>query len=180
MAGPVTINDVQGLVDPLKGYQFQMTISPARGGISSQILSLRCTATELPGIALDQVPIDLAGFTLVYGGRIRFSHTWRTTLVEGTNSEIRIAIASWMKTAYNWITGVGANKTEIQSTAKIQMYDNPNNPIVANYLYGLFPIANPAIALQMAQSTAVAPDITWSFDYCDMDAIAGQGLTATG
>src|SRR5262245_1034482 len=150
MAGPVTINDVQGLVDPLKGYQFQMTIAAPKGGISSQLLSLRCTATELPGIQLDAVSVDLAGFTLYYGGRIRFGHSWTTHLVEGTDSIIRTAIASWMKTAYNWITGVGANKADIQSTAKIQMYDNPNNPTVANYLYGVFPIANPALALQMA------------------------------
>jgi hypothetical protein len=82
-----------------------------------------------------------------------------------------------MKTAYNWITGAGANKTDIQSTAKIQMYDNPNNATVANYLYGVFPIGNPALALQMADSRALAPDITWSFDYFDIDAIAQQGLT---
>jgi hypothetical protein len=176
MAGPVTINDVQGLVDPLKGYQFQMTVAAPKGGITSQMLSLRCTATELPGISLDQVPVDLAGFTLVYSGRIKFSHTWRCTLVEGTDSVIRVSIASWMKLAYNWITGVGSNKVDIQSTAKIQMYDNPNNPVVANYLYGLFPIANPALALQMADSRALAPDITWSFDYADIDAIAQQGL----
>jgi hypothetical protein len=115
MAGPVTINDVQGLVDPLKSYQFQMTVAAPKGGISSQILSLRCTATELPGISLDQVPVDLAGFTLIYSGRIKFSHTWTTTLVEGTDALIRTSIASWMKTAYNWITGVGANKVDIQS-----------------------------------------------------------------
>jgi hypothetical protein len=83
-----------------------------------------------------------------------------------------------MKLAYNWITGVGANKTDIQSTAKIQMYDNPNNPTVANYLYGVFPIANPAVALQMADSRMIAPDIVWSFDYCDIDAIASQGIGA--
>jgi hypothetical protein len=178
MAGPVTINDIQSLVDPLKGYQFQMIIGAPKGGISSQILSMRCTATEYPGISLDQVPVDLAGFTLVYSGRIKFSHTWRTTLVEGTDSAIRVSIASWMKLAYNWLTGAGANKVDIQSTAKVQMFDNPNNPTVANYLYGVFPIANPAMALTMADSRAIAPDITWSFDYMDIDAISQQGLTA--
>lgn len=176
MAGPVTINDVQGLVDPLKGYQFQMTVAAPKGGISSQLLSLRCTATELPDIRLDPVPVDLAGFTLVYGGRIRFSHTWTTTLVEGTDSAIRVAIASWMKLAYNWITGAGANKVDIQSTAIIQMYDNPNNPTSRNTLYGVFPVGNPALALQMANSNALMPSVTWSFDYFDIDAIAQQGL----
>jgi hypothetical protein len=176
MAGPVTINDVQGLVDPLKGYQFQMTVAAPKGGISSQLLSLRCTSTHLPQVGLDPVLVDLAGFTLVYSGRARFNHSWSTTLVEGTDSIIRVSISSWMKLAYNWITGVGANKTDIQSIAKIQMYDNPNNPTVAYYLYGVFPVANPVVALQMSDSRMIAPDIQWSFDYWDIDAISSQGV----
>jgi hypothetical protein len=180
MAGPVTIQDVQGLIDPQKGYQFQMLINPVRGSfsVSSQILSLRCTSTELPGIALDQVVVDLAGFTLEYAGRIRFQHTWTTTLVEGQDSGVRTTIASWMKLAYNWLTGKGSFKADIQATAKIQMFNDPGDPSVANYLYGIFPISNPAIALAMGDSRALTPAITWSFDYTDIDEIANQGLQA--
>jgi len=180
MAGPVSIYDVQGLIDPLKGYQFQMIISPIRGvsTISSGVMSLRCTATELPGINLEQVRVDLAGFTVVYPGRVTFSHVWRCTLVEGQDATIRTSIASWMKLTYNWITGTGSNKPDIQSTAQIQLYENPGDKSICNFLYGLFPIGNPAIQMAMGDSRAMMPDIVWSFDYTDIDQIAQQGTQA--
>jgi hypothetical protein len=146
----------------------------------SQLLSLRCTATEIPGIGIDHVPVELAGFTLEYSGRARFTHTWTTTLVEGQNAEITLAIVSWMKATYSWITGKGGNKSDIASTAQIEQYDNPGNLICTTNIYGIFPIGSPAIALSMAESRAVAPSVTWSFDYTDNDQLAQQGLSVTG
>jgi hypothetical protein len=178
VAGDTRVEDIEALVDPFKGYQFQMTITPkgaAIGGQMTQIMSLRCTATEIPGIGIDQVPVDLAGFTLEYSGRARFHHTWTTTLVEGVDGDIQVAIASWMKLCYNWITGKGGNKKDISSTAAIQQYDNPGTKTIKTTLYGVFPIGNPAIALSMAESRAVAPSITWSFDYTDIDKISDVG-----
>ena len=178
MAGNVMVQDVQNLVDPLKGYDFQMTISPVIGpaATTTQILSLRCTATELPGVKIDQIPVDLAAFTLIYPGRARFSHSWTTTLVEGQDAAIILTVLSWMKLTFNWLTGVGSNKADIQSTAQVTMYTDPDTPIMTYSLYGLFPIADPGTPLSMAESRAVNPQITWSFDFFYVDQIAQQGL----
>ena len=181
MSGSITITQVQSLTDPLKAYQFQMIVSPVRGqnflsgGTGTDIMSLRCTATELPGINLEPVRVDLAGYTVAYPGRIVFNHVWTCTLVEGQDSGVRNTIASWMKLAYNWMTGVGSNKADIQSTGYITLFTNPDTPSATTLIQGLFPIGNPSIQLAMGNSSAITPTIVWSFDYIDIDKLATTG-----
>jgi hypothetical protein len=175
----VMIDEVQGLVDPLKSYQFLMNISPIRGQniIGNDVLSLRCTATSLPGSNFSQIPVDLGGFTLNYAGRRTFGGDWTTTIIEGQDMGVILQIASWMKLIYNQTTGVGSFKADYEAIATVEMYDDPNSVIGVRTLYGIWPQVDPGIGnLSMSGGgSAVNYGINWSYDYWEDDALTSQG-----
>jgi hypothetical protein len=169
----VLIEDVTGLVDPLKTYQFLMNISPIQGVknfIGNDVLSLRCTATSLPGSTIAQIPVDLGGFTVQYAGRRQFAHNWSTVIIEGQDMGVMLQLASWMKLIYNQFTGIGSFKADHSAQAVVEMYNDPNEVIGKRTLYGCFPIGDPGAALSMAGGgAAITLPITWSFDIWDDD-----------
>jgi len=175
----VTIDEVQGLIDPLKSYQFLMNISPIRGQnhIGNDVLSLRCTATSLPGSTISPIGVDLGGFTLHYAGRRQFGGTWSTSIIEGQDMGVMLQISSWMKLIYDQTSGVGSFKADYEAIATIEMYDDPNSVIGVRTLYGVWPQADPGTPLSMAGGgSRIDYGITWSYDYWDDDANASQGF----
>jgi hypothetical protein len=166
----VLIDQVQGLADPLKNYQFLMNISPIRGAniVGNDVFSLRCTGTSMPGSSLGQVPVDLAGFQLRYPGRRMFEPTWSTQLVEGQDLAITQQLASWMKLIYDQRTGVASFKADISSIAVVEIYDDPNNVVGVRTLSGIWPLVDPGFGLSFAGAGAATPlNIVWSFDIWD-------------
>jgi hypothetical protein len=164
----VTITQIQGLVDPFKQYQFVMTIAPVLGianFLDTETLSLRCTATAIPGSTLPQIPVELGGFRLFYNGMRTFSGQWITTLTEGQDINVLRQIGSWMQLIYDQTNGVGNFKANYQAEATIEMYNDPADIVATRTLYGLWPTVDPDKPLSFAANARVDVPITWSYDY---------------
>jgi hypothetical protein len=170
----VVISQIQGLVDPFKQYQFLMMINPIPGPnvISSEILSMRCTATAIPGSTLPQIPVELGGYRLWYNGMRMFSGQWTTTLTEGNDVGVLRQLAEWMKFIYNQRTSLGNFKTAYQSQALVQMYNDPNEIVATRTLYGVWPTVDPDKPLSFAANARVDIPVTWSYDFWDDDGSA--------
>jgi len=167
----VSIDQVQGLVDPLKQYQFLMNISPIRGQniVGNDVFSLRCSATQRPGMQIPQVPVELAGFELMYAGRATFQHQWTTTLIEGQDMGVILQIASWMKLIYDKDTGTGSYKSDYSALATIEFYDDPGDVTNTMTIEGIWPTVDPGIMNLNFASTNGRVDYTivWSYDKWD-------------
>jgi len=172
----VAVTSIEGLVDPFKQYQFMMFIGPIRGVtnfMGTDVMSLRCTATSLPGSTIPQVPVELAGFRLMYAGMRTFSHSWTTTLIEGQNQQVMLQLASWMKWCYNQRTGVSRFKADYQARGMVLTFDDPNTVTGQRNLYNIWPQGDPDKALSFASNNRQDISITWSFDYWDDDVLEG-------
>jgi hypothetical protein len=175
----ILVEQVEGLVDPLKSYQFRMNVSPVRGTanfIGNDVMSLRCTGTAFTGSTLPQIAVDLGGFHVQYNGMRMFSHTWVTTLIEDQELNISLQIASWMKLIYNQRTGVGNFKRDYASQATVEIFNDPDQVVGVRTLYGIWPTVDPDLLMAFAGGgTRIDKPVTWSFDYWDDDALSSDG-----
>ncbi|NNK82760.1 MAG: hypothetical protein HKO92_06530 [Flavobacteriaceae bacterium] len=162
------IEELRNLADPLKGYQFKVTISNAPGtGAAIDLLQFRCTAAALPGRTIDQIVTSLDGFDVSDAGRIPGPRTWTTTFTEGTDVQVIERVDSWQKLIYDPVTGVQASRADYKRTATIELYGNDKSVTLTRTLVGIWPTDMGEIAFDKASSEAVTLDVTWAFDYMD-------------
>lgn len=163
-----SIEEIRNLPDPLKGYQFKITIANAPGdGASVELLQFRCTATALPGRTIDQVVTSLDGYDISDAGRIPGPRNWTTTFVEGTNAQVIQRVDSWQKIVYDPATGVQASRADYKRTATVELYGNDKEVTLTRTLVGIWPQSVADLALDKASSEGVTLDVTWAFDYMD-------------
>jgi hypothetical protein len=161
-----TILEVIGLGAPLRAYQFRMQVQPLRGltGVSEAILSLKCTATALPGRAVEPTIRNLAGHQVRYAGRGVVSGNWQTQLSEFTDSAILKRLSSWQSQIFNQISGIGAFPVEYKSTAIVELLDDKQVTQLSRRLIGVWPSNVDDMAMNMASSEAVDVGVVWTYD----------------
>lgn len=161
-----SIEELRNLADPLKGYQFKVTIANAPGeGAGADVLQFRCTATSLPGRNIDVVLTQLDGFTISDAGRDSQGKTWTTTFMEGTDASVIRRLESWQRLVYDQVTGVQASRSAYKRTATVELYGNDKSVTLTRTLVGIWPQAVSDMSLDKNSSDAVNLECTWAFDY---------------
>jgi hypothetical protein len=161
-----SIEEIRNLADPLKGYQFKITIAnPVGEGAAIDLLQFRCTAAALPGRDIDQIVTSLDGYDVADAGRIPGPRSWTTTFAEGTDVQVIQRVDSWQKVVYDPETGVQASRADYKRTATIELYGNDKVVTLTRRLVGIWPQSMAEMAFDKASSENVTLDVTWSFDY---------------
>lgn len=167
-----SIEEIRGLGEFLKPYQFELVMSdlPSGIGVTSEELRLRCTATQIPGSNLGVVDVALGGQTVREAGRRQFSGTWNVTLIEGTSTRIIRALSRWQDICFNPATGVQGSLVQYKKSAKVLQYDNAGNFQLERRIVGIWPSSVPDV--DMAQSDeAVSLNVTFTYDYWTDDVV---------
>lgn len=161
-----SVEEIRNLADPLKGYQFKITIANAPGsGASIELLQFRCTSAVLPGRTIDQVVTSLDGYDISDAGRIPGPRSWTTTFVEGTDAQIIERVDSWQKLIFDPETGVQASRTDYKRTATLEIYGNNKEVTATREIIGIWPQAVADLQFDKTSSEGVTLDVTWAFDY---------------
>ena len=164
----VQIEKVRALTDPLKVFQFKMSISPIPKivtGISGDELSLRCTATELPGSTVEQAVVSLGGYDVRYAGRRVYSGSWPVTIIESANADMIKFFELWQALCNDPVTGVQQPSTIYKANGIIELYTGENDIKHRRRIQGIFPTEVNAIGLDMSSSDAAKLEIQFSYDY---------------
>ncbi len=161
-----TMQEVMRLSDPLKSYQFRVTIANAPGtGASGELLQFRCTATVLPGRTIDPVTTSLDGFDITDAGKVSGALTWTCTFAEGTDIQVIRKMQNWQDIVYNPETGVQATRDEYKRVATIEMYNNAKETSLVRTIKGVLTQAIDDITLDKSTSDNVTVGVTFSYDY---------------
>ena len=162
-----TIEEIRNLAEPLKSYQFKITIANAPGtGASGELLQFLCQASVLPGQEIDVVLTNLGGHIVSDPGRVGSAgRTWTVTFAESTDLSVVQRINSWQNICNNPATGVQGNRGDYKRTALVEMLDNAKEVVLTRQLNGVWPSATADMALDNASSEVVNLDVTWAFDY---------------
>jgi hypothetical protein len=164
----IAIEKVRALTDPLKIFQFKMSISPIPKivtGVNGDELSLRCTATELPGSTVEQSTISLGGYDVRYAGRRLYSGTWPVTIIESMNADMIKFFELWQSLCNDPVLGVQQSSAIYKVNGIIELYTGENTVTHRRRIQGIFPTEVNAIGLDMSSSDAAKLEVSFSYDF---------------
>jgi hypothetical protein len=163
----VPIEKVRSLSDPLKVFQFRVSISPLPkivSGINGDELSLRCTSSQLPTRTIEETTVSLGGYDTHYAGRTTYD-AWSATFVEGINAEMIKFFELWQSLCNDPVLGVQQQAFLYKTNAIVELYSGENNITHRRRMIGLFPTVVAPIGLDMSSSEAAKLDVSFRYDY---------------
>lgn len=161
-----SIQEIMRLSDPLKSYQWRVTVANAVGiGASGELLQFRCTSSVLPGRTIDQIVTSLDNYDVSDAGRMAGPLTWTTTFIEGTDVQVINRMEAWQNIIHDPETGVQASRDEYKRVVTIELLNNAKDVVLTRTLHGCWPQAVADLALDKSSSEALQLEVTWSYDY---------------
>lgn len=161
-----TIEEIRNLAEPLKGYQFKITIAnPPGSGASIEEMQFLCQATALPGRSIDSVLTTLGGHTVTDPGKTSGPRIWTTTFAETTDNSIIQRINSWQQVCSNEATGVQGTRADYWRNARVELLNNAKEVTLTRQLIGIWPQDMTDMSLDTGSSDVVTLDVTWEFQY---------------
>jgi len=157
-------SDISRLKDPLLVYNYNMLIANVPGGGDGEQLMLRCQSTTLPGMQLEQIPVDLRGMTLRFAGRQQYSGTLSASFTEHRDMKTRSALFRWKYFARDFRDATGNYKADYSTNIDIELFDDRNEVIRTIRLFGCFPTDVQDVSLESAGQNAVV-QVTFSYDW---------------
>ena len=149
--------------------QFQVTMPfpgfAAVGG-ETRTMSFLCTATNLPGMTLGEVPVPFRGRQLFIAGD-RVFDAWSTTIMNDTDFLIRNAMERWMIGINALSDNSGLeNPSDYQVDAFVDQLDRAGQVIKSYTFRGLWPLTVAPIELAYDGNDAVEEfEVTYRYQF---------------
>ena len=141
-----------------RANQFQVTMPfpgfAAVGG-ETRTMSFLCTATSLPGMALNAITVPFRGRNLYIAGD-RVIETWTTTILNDTDFAIRNAFERWSNEINAMSDNSGLeNPADYMVDAFVDHLDRAGQVIKSYTFRGMWPLSVAAIELTAAEAAEV-------------------------
>ena len=161
-----SIEEIRNLSEPLKGYQFKITIANPPGvGASVQELQFRCTSAAIPGKTIEESLVNLHGYNVKHAGRSIPVGVWTATFIEGTLAQIIQRIRSWQEICHNQSSGVQGRSSEYKRNIIMELLNNDQSVSQTHRIVGAWPQDVPDVLMDSASSEPTRYDVTFAYDY---------------
>lgn len=155
MARP-TLEEIQGLTDPLQTDSFELLFGNIPGGLSAGSLRLRCQQISRPGHTNEQAQLELHGQKLNFAGRKTYSGTLSATFTEHSDGVTARILEQWSELCKGTNTGKSAGyKQEYAVNADLIIYDVTGSIVETVTIEGIWPTEVSELQLD-GQSTQIA------------------------
>lgn len=175
----VTLSDMQSLPDPLTSDLYELVIGniPGSSGVSgssgtggsrsaSDVLRIQCQTVSLPGKTIEPVQVDLSGNTLMFAGRMTYTHDLSITFVENRNMEIFKILNGWAEYTRFHRNQLGHYKADYATnSAQLFIMDQMGQTIETFNFYGLWLNTLPEYSFDGASSTVITAAASFQIDY---------------
>lgn len=161
----LTVRQVRNLSDPLRTFNFDIKIPTIPGTGSAEELTLRCMSSQLPGWEYDAITITAGGpHPIKLPGKIKYTHSWNVTVLEGRDRAIHRALRSWGAMQFDPIDGTALTSQEYKVSGLVTLYDNAGDKVSTNRLEGLWVMKVDDVELSYEKSEAINFKVTFSYD----------------
>jgi hypothetical protein len=169
-----SLQDIRSLADPLQQFNWDLVIPRMPGTGDSREFTFKAMTTSIPGMLLEQVPVNLHGMELRYAGRKNYSHALPVTILETSDISTRDMFVSWSELARSWLANTGSPKSIYGTNIILKLYDDTPAERKVITLVGAWPETVDDAALDGQASGIVTYSITFSYDF-PVDGVALPG-----
>ena len=152
-----------------RANQFQVTMPfpgfAAVGG-ETRVMSFLCTATNLPGMTITEIPVPFRGRNLYIAGDRTFE-AWTTTIYNDTDFLVRNAFERWMNGINALSDNSGLeNPSDYQADAFVDQLDRAGQVIKSYTFRGMWPMTIAPIELTYDGNDAVEEfEVTYRYQF---------------
>lgn len=166
-------NEITALPDFLTNGNFVMMFGTIPGTASTKRLTLQCKSTSVPGVSIERLSQELAGFERGQAGGKTWSHSLSVTFAETKDLYISKAIRAWMEWSRGTNSGLSVGDSgNTTVNADIYVFDNNGELVKTCTLFKVFPTEFPDTEFQGGSAQAlVETQVTFGYDYSSDDEI---------
>ena len=160
-----------------RANQFRVTITPPPGipiGLDVRRTSFLCTASNMPGMTLGEVPVPFRGRNIYVTGDRPAPDTWTVTFYNDTDFMIRNAMERWQ----NGINASANNPlvtspADYQTDLFIEQLD-ADDTILKTYIFrNAYPLTIGAVELTSAEAGEIETfPITWRYQHFEPSGVS--------
>ena len=159
-----------------RANQFRVTVTPPAGiaiGLDVRRTSFLCTASNMPGMTLGEIPVPFRGrSSYVSGDRPEFE-VWSTTFYNDTDFMIRNAMERWNNGVNDLKTNLGiTSPSDYQSDLFVEQLDRDETVLKSYIFKSAYPLTVAPIELSSATAGELETfEVTWRYQHFEASGV---------
>ena len=159
-----------------RANQFRVTITPPPGiaiGLDVRRTSFLCTATNMPGMTLGEIPVPFRGRNIYVSGDRPEFEVWTTNFYNDTDFMVRNAMERWNNGINDMKTNLGiTSPTDYQSDLFVEQLDRDETVLKSYIFKSAYPLTVAPIELSSATAGELETfDVTWRYQHFEASGV---------
>jgi|TARA_B110000196_G_scaffold63126_1_gene52785 hypothetical protein len=159
-----------------RANQFRVTITPPPGiaiGLDVRRASFLCTASNMPGMTLGEIPVPFRGRSIYVSGDRPEFEVWTTNFYNDTDFMIRNAMERWNNGINDMKTNLGiTSPTDYQSDLFVEQLDRDETVLKSYIFKSAYPLTVAPIELSSATAGELETfDVTWRYQHFEASGV---------
>ena len=159
-----------------RANQFRVTITPPPGiaiGLDVRRTSFLCTATNMPGMTLGEIPVPFRGRNIYVSGDRPEFEVWTTNFYNDTDFMIRNAMEGWNNGINDMRTNLGVTTpADYQADLFVEQLDRDETVLKTYIFKSAYPLTVASIDLSSATAGELETfDVTWRYQHFEASGV---------
>ena len=159
-----------------RANQFRVTLTPPPGiaiGLDVRRTSFLCTATNMPGMTLGEIPVPFRGRSIYVSGDRPEFEAWTTNFYNDTDFMIRNAMERWNNGINDMRTNLGVTTpADYQADLTVEQLDRDDTVLKTYVFRSAWPTSVTSIELTSEASDAIETfDVTWRYQHFEASGV---------
>ena len=159
-----------------RANQFRVTVTPPAGiaiGLDVRRTSFLCTASNMPGMTLGEIPVPFRGRSIYVSGDRPEFEAWTTNFYNDTDFMIRNAMERWNNGINDLKTNLGiTSPADYQSDLFVEQLDRDETVLKSYIFKSAYPLTVAPIELSSATAGELETfDVTWRYQHFEASGV---------
>jgi len=159
-----------------RANQFRVTVTPPAGiaiGLDVRRTSFLCTASNMPGMTLGEIPVPFRGRSIYVSGDRPEFEVWSTTFYNDTDFMIRNAMERWNNGVNDLKTNLGiTSPSDYQSDLFVEQLDRDETVLKSYIFKSAYPLTVAPIELSSATAGELETfEVTWRYQHFEASGV---------
>ena len=159
-----------------RANQFRVTVTPPAGiaiGLDVRRTSFLCTASNMPGMTLGEIPVPFRGRSIYVSGDRPEFEAWTTNFYNDTDFMIRNAMERWNNGINDLKTNLGiTSPADYQSDLFVEQLDRDETVLKSYIFKSAYPLTVAPIELSSATAGELETfEVTWRYQHFEASGV---------
>ena len=160
----ITLQDVRGLAEPLRQYNYEFVVPDVPGAGDGGVLRIAVVTASIPGMQSEPFELSHGGFVTKHAGRGMYPRSLAIEYREGADLNVYNSLLAWHGLQWNRETGVQADESMYKTNALFRILDHSKAVAGTFNLEGVFIEDVGDVSMDYASSAEVRVPVTFSYD----------------